>query len=418
MSPASSPGLLSIITLTCISAHALIACGPASDADDVADVDAGGVDATPDAAPPRLTTLGPGEGETPFGFGYAMAASGDTLVVGATQTPVRVGAAYVFVRRAGGWERQAKLVGDPGAVAFGEHVAIGGDTIAVSERLAGATTNDADVIRVRVFTRRGASWSEAAVLSAAAPNGGFGAALAVERDTIFVGDGGRYVNNQHVDAGVRVFERDGAAWTERAVLVPTGATPSWAYASALALDGDRLVVGDHSAKSPAGDVTGQAYVFERAAGTWQHAATLAPRFVNVWPHDVDFGGDVALRGDRIVISTDDFCPQALVFERSGGAWSEVASLDPNHNVCGRSSPRVAIGDDVIVIAATGIVGEDGWSDIPGAGYLFRRTAGAWSMMPERVAAEDATSTGSSVVLTDDELLLGAPRWGRVYVHAR
>lgn len=401
-----------------ISAHAVIACGPPPEGDDDGVVDAREADATPDAAPPRLTTLAPGEGETPFGFGHAMAASGDTLVVGATQPPVRLGAAYVFVRRAGAWERQAKLVGDPSAVAFGERVAIGGDTIAVSERVAAAVAGDPDAVRVRVYTRGGASWTEAAVLEPAVAHGRFAAALAVEGDTIIVGDGGRYQANQLVDAGARVYVREGAAWTERATLVPAGAAPSWAYASAVALDGDRLVVGDHSATSPAGDITGQAYVFERVAGAWQHAATLAPRFVNVWPHDVDFGVDVALRGDRLVVATDDSCPEALVFERSGAAWNEVAALDPDHNVCGRSTPRVAIGDDVVVVAAPGIEDDDGPFDIEGAGYIFRRSDGAWSEMPERVVAENATSTGSSVVLTEDELLLGAPRWGAVYIHAR
>ncbi len=401
-----------------ISAHALVACGPSLDADDDGVVDAREADAMPDGPPPEPTRLGPGEGETPFGFGHAMAASGDTLVVGATQAPVRIGAVYVFVRRGRAWERQAKLVGAPGAAAFGERVAIGGDTLAVSERLAGAAPNGEGVMRVRVYTRSGASWSEAAVLEPAVAHDGFAAALAIEGDTIVVGDGGRTQANQHVDAGARVYVREGASWTERATLVPAGAAPSWAYASAVALDGDRLVVGDHSATSPAGDITGQAYVFERVAGAWQHAATLAPRFVNVWPHDVDFGVDVALRGDRLVVATDDSCPEALVFERSGAAWNEVAALDPDHNVCGRSTPRVAIGDDVVVVAAPGIEDDDGPFDIEGAGYIFRRSDGAWSEMPERVVAENATSTGSSVVLTEDELLLGAPRWGAVYIHAR
>ena len=400
-----------------ISAHALVACGPSLDADDDGVVDAREADAMPDGPPPEPTRLGPGEGETPFGFGHAMAASGDTLVVGATQAPVRIGAVYVFVRRGRAWERQAKLVGAPGAAAFGERVAIGGDTLAVSERLAGAAPNGEGVMRVRVYTRSGASWSEAAVLEPAVAHDGFAAALAIEGDTIVVGDGGRTQANQHVDAGARVYVREGASWTERAVLVPAGATPSRAYASALALDGDRLVVGDHNASSPAGDITGQAYVFERVGGTWQDAATLAPRFGDSWPQDVDFGVDVALRGDRIVIATDDTCPKALVFERSGGAWSEVASLDPNHNVCGRSSPRVALGDDVVVVGAKGLEGQNGWSDIPGAGYVFRRSAGAWSAMPERVVAGDEPSTGSSVVLSDDELLLGAPRRGAAYIHA-
>jgi hypothetical protein len=387
-----------------VLAQALVACG---DPEGGGDVDAGAPDAMTDAARARLTTLWPDAASERAGFGYAMAVSIDTLVVGATQAPARVGAAYVFLRRDDAWDQQARLVGDAGAKAFGERVAISENTIAVSERMYGVMPTDADAGRVRVFTRSGVVWREAAVLKPAAPSAGFGAAIAVQGDTVVVGESG---------VGAHVYERDGDAWVARATLLPTLATPSPAYASAVAIDGERIVIGDHDAKSPAGDIVGQAYVFERSGATWQHRTTLAPQLGDVLPHDTNFGVSVAMRGNRLVVGENDTCASAHVYDRSGADWAHVIELDPDHNVCGSARPRVAIGFDRVVVAAPGLDADDPPLRIDGAGYIFTKTATGWTETPEAVRPMDATTAGAATLLTADELLLGAPSSGSVYVY--
>jgi len=70
-------------------------------------------------------------------FGYSVAISDDTIVVGATgegTTPVTsFGAAYVFVRSSGQWDQQKKLTASDKAKGdeFGYSVAISGDTAVV-----------------------------------------------------------------------------------------------------------------------------------------------------------------------------------------------------------------------------------------------------------------------------------------------
>ncbi|HUQ05825.1 MAG TPA: hypothetical protein VM261_25160 [Kofleriaceae bacterium] len=399
--------------LVIVCAQAVVACGDPEGGDGV---DAGARDAAPDAAGPRLTTLAPEVESERAGFGYTMATNSiDTLVVGATAAPGRVGAAYVFLHRPDGWDQQAKLVGDATAKAFAERVAISENTIAVSERMPGATQDASDAMRVRVFTRSGVVWREAAILKPAEPSAGFAASLAVQGDTIVVGDSGRIVNNQHVDAAARVFVREGDAWIERASLVPTAATPSYAYATAVAIDGERIVVGDHSARSPSDTPVGQAYVFERTGGAWQHRTTLAPQFGNVIPHDTDFGVSVAMRGNRLVIGEDDTCATAHVYDRTASEWAHVIELDPDHNVCGTASPRVSIGFDKVVVAAPGKDDAEPLFRVDGAGYIFGTSATGWAEVPEAVRPMDATSAGSAAVLTADELILGAPASGTVYV---
>jgi hypothetical protein len=69
-------------------------------------------------------------------LGSSVAVSGDTIVVGAPIPSSRPGAAYVFVKPAGGWgnaTETAKLAASDGAAGdgFGSAVAISGDTIVV-----------------------------------------------------------------------------------------------------------------------------------------------------------------------------------------------------------------------------------------------------------------------------------------------
>src|SRR5690349_6053914 len=93
-------------------------------------------------------------------FGFAVAISGDTIIVGARFAAVDGvdgrGAGYVFVRSGDAWTEQAKLVADDGAAfdELGDSVAIDGDTV-----LLGAPFRDSSRGAVYAFVRDGDAWS-------------------------------------------------------------------------------------------------------------------------------------------------------------------------------------------------------------------------------------------------------------------
>lgn len=113
-------------------------------------------------------------------------------------------------------------------------------------------------------------------------------------------------------------------------LVPSDYTPGSfiEFGASLAIEGDTLVVGDPSATFE-GAATGAVYVFERRRGSWAETAKLGPPSVT---HSIDFGRDLALRGDRLVVGaafSDTGAPGAgsvYVFERGAGRWSWSATL--------------------------------------------------------------------------------------------
>ena len=149
-------------------------------------------------------------------FGFSVAVSGDTVVVGARNessstlgvntTPNESagfsGAAYVFIRTAGVWTQQAYL--KPAAVGttqggdtFGQSVAVAGDTIVVgapgeasSTTGVNSTANESAFASgaAYVFTRTAGVWTQQAYLKPAAvgttqAGDAFGVSVAVAGDT-------------------------------------------------------------------------------------------------------------------------------------------------------------------------------------------------------------------------------------------
>ncbi len=122
-------------------------------------------------------------------FGDSLAVSGDSVVVGASGHADYAGRAYVFTEIADRWREKAELGG--GAVAgdeFGWSVAISGTTAVV-----GAQGCADDAGRAYVFTRRAGYWELAAELKGSDTAAGdfFGASVAVSRTTVVVGAWGR-----------------------------------------------------------------------------------------------------------------------------------------------------------------------------------------------------------------------------------
>jgi hypothetical protein len=159
------------------------------------------------------------------------------------------------------------------------------------------------------------------------------------------------------DGAVYVFVRTESGWIQEARLVADDATPS--FGRAVALDGDTALIGAEEA----------VFVFERVAGTWQPAAKLTASDTDIpFGEPWGFGRKVALSGDfamsTVVVElwaggtsatwADE--PQdgegarigALVFARSGSAWSHQAWLESSWTM-GSWIPHVLTLDDEIAV---------------------------------------------------------------------
>ena len=167
------------------------------------------------------------DGAVDDSFGLSGAISGNTVVIGAVgndENGIDSGSAYVFVRSGTVWSEQQKLLALDGTTydQFGYSVAISNDTIVIGAY--GDDENGRVTGSAYVFVRSGTIWTQQQKLLAsdAAREDYFGTTVAISGDTAVIGADG---NN---DDGLRsgsayVFVRSGAVWTQQQKLLASDA---------------------------------------------------------------------------------------------------------------------------------------------------------------------------------------------------
>ncbi len=326
----------------------------------------GGVDATE----VRLVGNEVGLGDE---FGWSGAMSGNTMVIGAPfddELGTDAGAAYVFELNGDRWTQTARLVANDGSRGdwFARWVRIDGDLIAVGSPFFDPLQDD-----------RGSG-------------------------------------------AVYLFERGTGGWAQVARVEPADPRPGTAFGYLLDVQGDVLAVGAPGDGVAVGDVRplgGAVYMFRRTAGQWvQEAKLQGPE-----PQQGDdFGGDVAIDGDAIVIGapgttigTVFSAGAAYVYERNETDWDFSSRLQsPTTAPLGSFGAAVDIDAEVIAI---GSVGEASGA-ASGAVNLYERGASSWALggssreAQQTLVGHDTVPGdwfGFSLELRGDLLAVGAPR---------
>ena len=351
-------------------------------------------------------------------FGSSVAASGDTVVVGAPHEDSsaigvngneadnlasNAGAAYVFVRDgAGTWSQQAylKASNTDANDQFGVSVAIAGDTVVV-----GAWFEDSDAKGVNgnnnnlalnagaayVFVRTGSTWSQTAYLKASNTDrhDGFGESVAVAGSTLVVGASsedssatgvnGNQRDNSAADAGAAyVFVGSGSTWSQTAYLKASNTDVGDGFGNAVAVSNKTVVVGAKNEDSNAAGVNGD-QVDNSASGAGA----------------------------------------AYVFTTGGGGWSQQAYLKAsNSDADDRFGQSVAIDLDTVVVGAnreasiaTGVNGDQASNvaSFAGAAYVFVRSGSTWSQQAYLKASNTASveQFGWSVAASGNTVVVGA-----------
>lgn len=359
---------------------------------------------------------------SPFSyFGQAAALEGDVAVVGAPYDDgagMDAGAAYVFKRRGGRWLQAAKLTApSPWAYdRFGFSVAVSGATVVV-----GADRRDqgdrVDSGAAFVFRPAGEGWSLETALRPRdlREKDGLGISVAADGDAVLVGAPGKDGDLPGAGAAY-LFRRAGGRWREEAKLVDPSPTERAGFGHAVALNGDTVLVGA-ATSSDLEVMGGRAYLFRRGPGGWELEARLAPPE----PKPLQkFGAAVALSGDlalvaapRAVLGEKTRAGAVFVFRRTdsgeGSRWEPAAELTS-------SPPRndEEFGRTVSLAAGRLLVGSqfgDAAGLNTGVAWLFDLHGNRWQSKGP-VLAPDAAALdefGSAVALSDRWILVGAPR---------
>ncbi len=352
-------------------------------------------------------------------FGGAVALSGSTLLVGApnatTDVPIVFGAAYVFDAVNGAWIERVRLAPSPPyGYGFGSAVALDQDTAVVGvPRVVGSDVDPAGA--VYVFLRGDGSWPQQARLTGGSTEPvAFGSAVAVEGDVLAAGAPGS--SNAPGHGVVHVFGRSGSIWSPQAVVEASDGADKDRFGSAMALDGDRLVVGAPNADVGIETGAGAVYLFTSVGGVWsQQAKVVAPVATKLG----GFGTSVALAGDTLVVGAVDATATrgaAYVYSLSGGAVTFQTRLIPASGtaVSGRYGSSVAISESADRI----VVGQPyGTSASPnGRAFVFNLAGPGWSPGTELTGTAapqiDGDGFGTSMAMSNETVVVGAPADGR------
>jgi hypothetical protein len=377
-------------------------------------------------------------------FGWGLAISGDTLVVGAIYEDSAAGgvngdqsndgaadsgAAYVFVRQGDAWVQQAFLKADSPAPNdfFGSSVAISGDSIAVGAVRAdpwhGASGVTPRSGRVYVFTRQNGVWSQQARLAPAASTTDdlVGTSVALQGDTLVFGAANDSSAASHSGAAY-VYTRTAGAWTEGPKLKSLKPVADGSFGSAISLDATTLVIGAPYDSSDV-DSAGSADVFVLRDGKWLEQQQLRPTLPS--DHGV-FGESVAVRGDSLVIGAphSDLIlslphGEVYTFERAGDKWTSTGVMTatvPRANdyfgsSLGLTDTALLVGANGDKSGAQGLNGDPMRSDAQyeGAAYLFARQNQSYllSAYIKAAAAEHDDALGEWVALSDSMAVVSA-----------
>ena len=350
-------------------------------------------------------------------FGFTVAVSGDTAVVGATRDNhngiIDAGAAYVFVRSGTTWSQQFKVTAADGQAFdnFGCAVALSGDTLVVGSYLDdNPGGNDAGA--AYVFVRSGVTWSQQAKLLApdSTDNSEFGYSVGLSGDTALVGAFGQPVGGGLDTGAAYVFVRDGTAWSLQSELTASDAAAGDKFGFAATLSGDTAVVGAFANDNAGVTNAGAVYVFVRNGTDWSEQAKLT---ASDGATNDYLGWSVALSGDTVVAgaSQDDNAGgvnagSACVFVRSGTRWDQEARL-----IAGDAAPECAFGWSVAVDGDTAVVGaaldSHTIGHAAGSAYVFTRSRGAWSQDTKVLASDEAANDefGFASALSGDTAII-------------
>jgi hypothetical protein len=361
------------------------------------------------------------DGQARERFGVAVALSGDTVVIGAPLNDgiyYDQGVVYVFARSGGTWTQQQKLWAGDGEAGdfFGAAVALDGDTLVV-----GAVGDDIganyDQGSVYVFTRVSGWWADQQKLTAndGAAGDSLGYSVALGGDTLVAGAYADDTGSNVEQGSAYVFTRSGGAqpaWTQQQKLSASDGAAGDSFGSAVALDDDTLV-----ACAPFDDIAanpnqGSAYVFTRSGGVWTQQQKLS---ASDGAADDRFGYAVALSDDKLAVGspydTVGFNYQqgsVYAFARNGAVWTERQKLSAEDGMGeDRFGSAVALGGETLVVGAP--------NDVTGSGVELGSASvfafiGSWVPQETLTTPTGASNEvfGHAVALSNDTVMAGAP----------
>lgn len=333
----------------------------------------------------------------PFGFnalGKSIGIDEDTLVVGFGNTTDFSGA-LLFHRENGVWAEEVPPSQPSSSENFGNSVAIDGARVIV-----GAPFGEIEPREYAyVWERIGTLWQALAPIANGPLQVGFGAAVDISGDTVVV---------SAPQAFASIYHYDGVGWNEQWSMSASASGPGLGFGFGLAIDGDVAVVGDSLSS------TAQVSVARRNGIVWTVAETFTVMDMGTLAAQgyVEFGRELALDGDTLLVSVRGFDPLlddgVCVLRDTGSGFTFVETLFGGDTIKADGfGTKIDLDGDNAIIAAP--LAQGG-----GAAYLFVRNLNGFAEQVKYVSNADGIAGGSplfgiDVAISETSVAFGSLR---------
>lgn len=349
-------------------------------------------------------------------FGFSVAIEGSTIVVGAVGAKVGAtehqGAAFVFTEPGGGWSGALNQVAELTASGaqessnFGWSVAISGETIVVGARNVGV-----DRGAVYEFTEPHGGWMGTLHPNATLEPGGsgeydLGYSVAISASTVLAGAPDAQTGGSGTKQGVaELFTEPAGGWkgdvdaTANFTSSASGRTGE-EFGDAVAISGHTIVVGapgeiiPGQAQQGSDSEVGAAYVFTEPEGGWVGSDAPAAALTDGAVGD-RLGFAVALDGEDTVFADAPCAPKGCtedaepgvdgapgvvdIYAKPGGGWASTSTPTGALTDSGEPEP-VDLGESLAADGSTVVAGAPlgGFVDVfyePGGGWASETQSG-------------------------------------------
>jgi hypothetical protein len=337
-------------------------------------------------------------------FGYSVAISDNTVVIGTPYydtTMADSGAAYIFDATTG---NPLNKLANPTPAAgdrFGYSVAVSGNTVVVGEAFLGTVSADAGAAYIFNAPTVDVVCS---IINSTTPaaSDSFGYSVAISGNTVVVGT--PYNDTGAIDAGVVYIFDATTGNLLRTLANPTPAAGDY-FGYSVAISGNIVVVGAYKDDTGATD-SGTAYIFDATTGS------LLRTLANPTPASSDyFGYSVAVSSNSVVVGAygDDTgasnAGAAYIFNATTGSLLRtLANPTPAANDYFGSSVAVS-GNNVVV----GAHQDDTGATDSGTAYIFDTTTGNLLRTLANPTPAASDYFGKCVAVSGNSVVVGAYR---------
>lgn len=261
------------------------------------------------------------------------------------------------------------------------------------------------------------TWSQQARLTASDRGVGdhLGSAIAIDGNTVVVGAHDDNVGANVDQGSAYVFTRTGVTWTQQAHVFASDGAAGDQMGISVAVKGDTAVVGANRAKIGANTAQGAAYVFTRSGVTWTQQQKLVA--ADGATND-QYGISVAVSGNTAAVGaymangpagspSQSNWGAVYVWLRSGVTWSLQQKLTAADANSG-DRLGISVALDSNTLAA-GAYQDNAPTVDQGSVYIFVRSGVTWSQQQQLLAPDPLNSDqfGWSVALQNNTVVVGA-----------